>query len=222
MAALALAGLLASFATVAPSARTGSDIAGIARVIDGDTLEIQGIRVRLEGIDAPESDQNCGGLDRTWLCGIAATQLLEKLTARSEVHCVSHGTDRYRRMLGHCLANGVDLNAEMVRKGMAWAFVRYSATYIAVEASARAQQIGIWQGASQPAWEFRARRWHVAEAEAPKGCAIKGNISRNGHFYHLPWSPFYGRVKISPERGERWFCSEAEALAAGWLPAGVH
>jgi hypothetical protein len=61
----------------------------------------------------------------------------------------------------------------------------------------------------------------VAEQQAPDGCAIKGNITENGHIYHMPWSPWYGRVKVDPAQGERWFCSEAEAKSAGWRSAGL-
>jgi hypothetical protein len=89
------------------------------------------------------------------------------------------------------------------------------------EAEARALKVGIWQGEAEPAWVFRARRWAGAEEAAPKGCAIKGNVSANGRIYHLPWSPWYGKVRIDEKKGERWFCSESEAMAAGWRPAAV-
>ena len=104
----------------------------------------------------------------------------------------------------------------MTRTGMAWAFVKYSDTYVQEEALARSEGIGIWRAPTQPAWEFRAERWAVAEQEAPEGCPIKGNISRNGRIYHPPWSPWYSHTKISVEKGERWFCSEDEAIEAGW------
>ena len=53
------------------------------------------------------------------------------------------------------------------------------------------------------------------------GCAIKGNVTRNGRIYHMPWSPWYGQVTIDETQGKRWFCSETEAMAAGWRPAMV-
>jgi hypothetical protein len=122
-------------------------------------------------------------------------------------------------MLGLCSLGAIDLNAEMVRRGLAWAFVKYSRTYVDAEAEARTLRLGIWDGEATPAWIYRARAWEQADDAAPGGCAIKGNISRAGHVYHLPWSPWYGKVKVDPQRGERWFCSEAEAQAAGWRPA---
>jgi hypothetical protein len=72
---------------------------------------------------------------------------------------------------------------------------------------------------AQPAWEFRETRWAGAEQEAPEGCAIKGNITGNGQIYHMPWSTWYGKVKVEPAKGERWFCTEDEAQTAGWRAA---
>jgi hypothetical protein len=110
----------------------------------------------------------------------------------------------------------------MVREGYAWAFVKYSTSYVQEEAEARALHIGIWQGKAEPAWEFREHRWAGAEQDAPKGCAIKGNVTAHGRIYHMPWSPWYGKIRIDEAKGKRWFCTEAEALAAGWRPVAVH
>ena len=60
------------------------------------------------------------------------------------------------------------------------------------------------------------------EQAAPNGCAIKGNVTAHGRIYHMPWSPWYEQVKIEARKGKRWFCSEAEALAAGWRPVAMH
>ena len=62
------------------------------------------------------------------------------------------------------------------------------------------------------------KRWAAAEQQAPEGCAIKGNVTKHGSIYHMPWSPWYAQIKIEPDKGKRWFCTEAEALAAGWRP----
>ena len=68
--------------------------------------------------------------------------------------------------------------------------------------------------------EYRADRWGRVVADAPDGCPIKGNISSSSErIYHTPWSPWYGRTKITESKGERWFCDEAEAQAAGWRAA---
>lgn len=224
--ASALVGVLAwALLLLLPTSETTAartNISGPARVIDGDTLEVAGERVRLEGIDAPEMAQTCGKrLWGSWSCGKAAAAALEHLLGNQRIACEDRGTDNYGRMLGVCFLDKRDINAWMVREGLAWAFVKYSRSYVSEEAAARAQHIGIWQGKAQPAWLFRAERWEGAKDVAPKGCAIKGNISANGHIYHLPWSPWYSKVRIDERRGERWFCSEAEALAAGWRPAAA-
>jgi endonuclease YncB( thermonuclease family) len=201
------------------SAKPAPLVAGRATVIDGDTLEIEGRRIRLEGIDAPEAAQTCGGgWFGTWKCGVAATAQLRWLVGGRRVECESVGTDKYGRMLGLCTADNRDVNAEMVRTGHAWAFVKYSKRYEAIESEARKQRVGIWKGEAEAPWAYRERHWQVAEVEAPKGCAIKGNITENGRIFHMPWSPWYARVKVEPEKGERWFCSEAEATEAGFRP----
>ncbi len=204
------------------SPRNGA-IAGVARVVDGDTIVVSDMRVRLEGIDAPEAGQTCGRpLGGTWPCGTEATHALAALIGGRPVECLPRGLDKYGRVLGVCFLDRQDINAWMVREGHAWAFTRYSASYVREEAEARARRIGIWQGEAQPAWEYRARRWAGAEPEAPKGCAIKGNITANGKIYHMPWSPWYAQIKMDPDKGRRWFCTEAEALAAGWRPVNIH
>ncbi len=213
-------GLLLLFPVRETAAR--GTLSGPARVIDGDTIVIAGTHVRLEGIDAPERAQTCGrALAGKWACGKSAAAALEHLLAHQSVDCQDRGTDKYGRMLGVCYVGTRDINAQMVREGLAWAFVKYSRSYVHEEAEARALRIGIWQGTAEPAWDFRAERWRGAQQVAPRGCAIKGNVSRNGRIYHLPWSPWYGKVRIDEKKGERWFCSESEALAAGWRPAIV-
>jgi hypothetical protein len=104
----------------------------------------------------------------------------------------------------------------MVLDGYAWAFRRYSEDYAGDEDLASQQGLEIWQANTQTAWDYRAAKWDVAAQEAPKGCPIKGNISSSGRIYHAPWSPWYAKTKVSVEKGERWFCSEREALDAGW------
>lgn len=181
-------------------------------IVDGDTFDLEGTRIRVNGIDAPEFAQTCG----KWRCGEDSLQMLDRLIQSGSVKCKGLGEDGYGRTIGVCTVNGLDIGAEMVRSGMAYAFVKYSDVYIDQEAIARENRVGIWQGDFQKPWDYRAEKWAVAEQEAPQGCPIKGNISENGHIYHAPWSPWYRKTKVSEEQGERWFCSEAEAVAAGW------
>jgi len=194
-------------------------IQGAARVVDGDTLEVGDRAVRLHGIDAPESAQRCsGGPARFRACGAVATEALTQLANESRTTCEVHGFDDYDRAIATCFVDGVDVGRELVREGLAMAFVRYSDDYIEEEAAARAAERGLWRTDWQAPWEFRARRWQTAEQEAPNGCPIKGNISQDGErIYHTPWgSQWYSRTRISTGNGERWFCSEREALDAGW------
>jgi endonuclease YncB( thermonuclease family) len=224
--AFALAGAfaIASVFAVPTGATHGAErLSGRAIVIDGDTIAIGATHVRLEGIDAPEASQSCARRSMgTWSCGAAATKALAGLIGDRRVDCEARGHDKYDRVLGVCFVDGRDINAEMVREGLAWAFVKYSTTYVEVEAEARTLKTGIWQAETEPAWVYREKRWQSAETAAPNGCAIKGNVTAHGQIYHMPWSPWYGKVRIEAAKGERWFCTEAEAKQAGWRPAIVH
>lgn len=225
--AIALAtGMLGTVMMASAGAAVGPGpipLTGTARVIDGDTIELGGTRVRLEGIDAPESSQTCPRKWMgSWACGTAATTALAKMVEHATVSCQPQGLDKYGRTLAVCFVGDQDVNAAMVRQGYAWAFVKYSSLYVQQEAQARLERIGIWQADATPAWEFRHKHWAVAEEAAPKGCAIKGNITKHGKIYHMPWSPWYAQIKMDAAKGKRWFCTEAEAVAAGWRPAHAH
>lgn len=196
----------------------GAALAAEVHVIDGDTLKVNGKTIRIFGIDAPEAGQNCrqpgGG---TWQCGQAAISQMEKAVAKGDVTCDDRGLEAYGRTLSVCKVVGLDLGRLMVKEGVAWAFRKYSHDYAETEDQARAAGVGIWEQESETPWDYRAKRWEVAKQEAPEGCPIKGNINRKGeHIYHTPWSPWYAKTKVSVEKGERWFCDEGEAIAAGW------
>lgn len=207
-------------ALTGPESGEPAVIVGLGRVVDGDTLDVGSTRVRLEGIDAPEMAQTCQtATGESWDCGKKATAYLRSLAEQRNLACDRTGTDKYRRTLAVCYEDGINVNEAMVRAGLAWAFVRYSTQFVDVEAEARAQKIGVWQGPAEAPWDFRHSGLQVAAMAMPKSCSIKGNISSHGHIYHLPDSPWYGSVKIDESRGERWFCSEDEARAAGWRPA---
>jgi len=195
----------------------GPAIAAEVRVIDGDTISIDNVHYRLHGIDAPEAGQRCnesgGG---TWRCGDEATRHLEQLIGEAVPVCDNRGIDDYDRILSVCTVDGRELNRSMVTDGYAWAFRRFSEDYVTEEDEAAQRGLEIWQAETPTPWDYRAAKWEVAIQEAPEGCPIKGNISNNGRIYHAPWSPWYTRTKVSLDKGERWFCSEREALDAGW------
>lgn len=186
------------------------------QIVDGDTLTVDGTTYRLHGIDTPEHGQKCKGQTKDWPCGRVATNRLAELTTGRSISCDNRGSDDYDRIIAVCMADDIELNATLVSEGLAWAFVKFSDDYVAEEETARQAGLGVWQAPTETPSEYRARRWDVAAQEAPEGCPIKGNISKNGMIYHAPWSPWYSRTKISLEKGERWFCSEREALDAGW------
>jgi endonuclease YncB( thermonuclease family) len=221
----------------------GARIAGPAEVSDGDTLVVGGLRVRLFGADAPESAQLCGTAGGgEWDCGAAATDRLRDLVEGETVTCAITERDLYGRVVAACAAGGRDLGAAMVGEGLAWAYRAYSDAYVGAEDEARAAGRGVWQGEALVAWDWRRGGWQAASgaveaapAEPPEpakadppapvavagDCRIKGNTNAAGErIYHTPASPWYARVQIDAARGQRWFCTEAEAEAAGWREAG--
>ena len=215
-----------------------ADVAGRARVIDGDTIEVGSVRVRLFGLDAPESAQGCLEGSRRWPCGEQATRALSGRIDGRSVACEERDRDRYGRVVAVCRYGGQDVNAWLVREGWAIAYRRYSMAYVGAEADAKAAKRGVWRGKFVPPWDWRrgdrlesASRGDRVKAtrDAPRvavrdggGCNIKGNISHNSgkRIYHMPGDRDYERTRISTSRGERYFCSEAEARAAGWRRAG--
>jgi endonuclease YncB( thermonuclease family) len=207
------------------SAPAAPALEGAARVIDGDTLDLSGTRIRLHGIDAPERDQHCTRDDGTrWACGRWAHAVLAGLIGGAPVACEGRGTDRYGRTVAVCHARGRDLGEAMVAAGAALAYTAYSADYVEAEKGAMFAGLGLWTGPVErpEAHRAAARAARPAPAAAdpvPGDCRIKGNISASGRIYHLPGQRDYDRVRIRPDLGQRWFCSEAEARAAGWRPA---
>ncbi len=123
------------------------EIRGAARVLTGDTLEINGQIVGLFGVAAPQRNERCLAGSLPWLCGPAAVQHMEKLVAGQEVVCRIHAIDReLKRKLGGCLAGGRDLALQMVGAGWAAADPKEGGAYLSTQAKARAAGIGIWQG----------------------------------------------------------------------------
>jgi len=212
--------LLALLALLPGAGLAASTLTGRAEVVDGDTIRLGTTVVRLADIDAPELGQHCDGPRELQHCGVVATNFLADRIAGETVTCAVAGLDDYGRSIATCSHQGQDLSAWLVAEGYALAFVRYSARLVPLQEEAEAKLAGLWQARLEPPWDYRARRWQAAEQSAPNGCAIKGNISQSSgdRIYHTPWSPHYDRTRITESQGERWFCSEGEALAAGWRP----
>jgi endonuclease YncB( thermonuclease family) len=157
---LAGAGLLTGLLLVIPAAASAAPlIQGAASVIDGDTIEIRGERIRLDAIDAPESSQLC--LDtsgKRFRCGQKSAFALADMIGRFTVSCLPKGRDRYKRVVAVCFKGETNLNAWMVAQGWAVAFRKYGIDYISQEDEARLARRGIWAGTFEMPWDWRARK----------------------------------------------------------------
>ena len=202
---------------------------------DGDTLTINGTRFRLDGIDAPEIDQNC--LDpegQSYACGAAASDALKKFTQERPINCEDLGPDPKHptRRIGRCSADGVDLHRWLVKEGWALNFEPYArGRFKEDEAEARAGHFGIWKGCFVVPQDFRYSRKDGSKLlgancppdardklflAVPSECAIKGKHALRAWpyqgIYHVPGCGSYRRTT----KPDRWFCSEEDALAAGF------
>jgi endonuclease YncB( thermonuclease family) len=222
---------------------------GTIRVVDGDTFEVGGATVRLHAIDAPETDQMCSDAQRpAWACGEWVRAQTRALYQGKRASCHAMDTDRYGRTVAKCSVDGLDVGERLVSDGLAFAYREYGMDYDLVEKGAAVNGRGLHAtGVMSPA-AFRAaqraqarpstlrtdtgaktvtvnrgappKRSLLPNAQNP-ACTIKGNISVSSgeRIYHVPGQEHYGKTRISIGKGERWFCSEAEARAAGWRKA---
>jgi endonuclease YncB( thermonuclease family) len=212
---------------------------------DGDSIAVDGIRFRLDGIDAPELDQICiEESGDTWPCGKEARDRLRALIGDRSVHCdTKAGDPAYPgRLIGLCRveADNESLNQRLVREGWAVAFEPYAkGRFKDEQATAESTRMGLWRGCFAAPRDHR--RWNKKSAEVlgtcntvdaakirellfpddpamPVGCSIKGKISwrarLTGHrgIYHIPGCRSYQRT-TNPNR---WFCSEEDAVGAGF------
>ena len=216
-----------AFACVNPG--HAQTVQGSASAVDGDTLEVAGKRVRLFGIDAPETDQTCQKDGASWACGKAATEQLSALVLSQQVDCRGTGVDQYGRMLAVCTAGAEQLNQVMIEQAWAVAYRQYSDDYSAAELHARSNRLGIWSSTFLLPSDYRHSKLPAAFASIPAtrqrtnadsptrtgGCLIKGNRNRRGEWiYHIPDMPYYEQT-----RAEEMFCTEAQAEAAGYRRA---
>ena len=131
-------------------------MAGGARIIDGDTLDLDGKRIRLYGIDAPERAQTCTRGNRNWNCGTEATAALVQAIGDRTLTCEKKDVDRYDRIVAICHAGDVDLNTWMVRNGWALAYRQYGGEiYGANERAAKNDKAGVWSGQFENPWDWR-------------------------------------------------------------------
>ena len=125
------------------------------RVVDGDTIHLNGEKIRFTGIDTPELKQTCVKEGFTEPCGITAKEILIKKIGDNKVECISEGKDRYERTLAECFVNGESLSSYLVRRGYAFAYRRYSKKYILDEDYAKANQVGMWSMEFDYPWDYR-------------------------------------------------------------------
>ena len=142
------------------SAASADDLIGQASIVDGDTLEIHGARVRIFGIDAPEADQLCRNEEsELYRCGQKASNLLFDDIDRRPVECIEVDRDRYKRAVSVCTVAGTDIADWLVRNGLARDWPRYSkGSYAAAQADAKREQRGVWVGSFKEPWKYRACR----------------------------------------------------------------
>ena len=192
------------------------------RIIDADTIELYGKKIRFNGIDAPEMKQKCEDKNRKmYFCGISSRDALESLILRMPdqmIECQYRGKDVYDRFIADCSIGKININMWLVENGWALAYRKYSKKYVKNENIAKSNRVGIWSGKFVKPWDWRrGKRLNTKIPKSKNKCLIKGNISSDGErIYHLEDAQNYNQTRISTERGERWFCSFEEAEEHGW------
>lgn len=191
------------------------------RVIDGDTFVVGRETVRLFGIDAVETEQTCRTeAGAPWGCGAWVTDEVRKRYAGRRADCTTRDVDRYGRTVATCDIGGRDVGRDLVRDGLAFAYRRYSMRYDLDEKGAAVARRGLHGHLVQSPADFRRSGPPPPAAQTATNCVIKGNISSKGtRIYHVPGQQHYGRTRINTTKGERWFCTEPDARAAGWRRA---
>ena len=125
------------------------------KVVDGDTIHLNGEKIRFSGIDTPELKQTClkEGIQNP--CGVIAKQILIGKIGNNNVKCISEGKDQYKRILAECFVNNESLSSYLVRRGYAFAYRRYSKKFIPDEDYAKKKQIGMWSMEFDYPWDYR-------------------------------------------------------------------
>ena len=128
-----------------------------AKVVDGDTIHLDGQKIRFSGIDTPEINQVCNKNDEIIKCGILAKELLISMIGNNKVKCVNEGVDRYKRILAECFVNNQSLSKFLVREGFAFAYRKYSTKFIEDEDYAKKNKKGMWSMIFEYPWDYRRK-----------------------------------------------------------------
>ena len=125
------------------------------KITDGDTIKINGEKIRFSGIDTPELNQSCAKKGVKNSCGLKAKQILIDKIVDNKVKCIKEGKDRYKRILAECFVNNESLSRYLVRSGYAFAYRKYSKKFIIDEDYARSNKLGMWSMEFEYPWDFR-------------------------------------------------------------------
>ena len=125
------------------------------KITDGDTIKINGEKIRFSGIDTPELNQTCAKEGVKNSCGLTAKQILIDKIIDNKVKCIKEGKDRYKRILAECFVNNESLSRYLVRSGYAFAYRKYSKKFIIDEDYARVNKLGMWSMEFEYPWDFR-------------------------------------------------------------------
>ena len=128
------------------------------KIVDGDTIHINGEKIRFTGIDTPELKQTCINNGTKNPCGITAKEILIEKIADNKVECISEGKDQYKRTLAECFVNNESLSSYLVRSGYAFAYRKYSKKFVADEDYAKEKQAGMWSMDFDYPWDYRKKR----------------------------------------------------------------
>jgi endonuclease YncB( thermonuclease family) len=124
-------------------------------VVDGDTIHLNGEKIRFTGIDTPELKQTCVKDKTKKPCGTKAKQMLINKIGNNNIECIREGRDQYKRTLAECFINNESLSSYLVRNGYAFAYRKYSKKFITDEDYARTKKIGMWSMKFEYPWDYR-------------------------------------------------------------------
>lgn len=211
----------------AADGRMAAPISGDAKavsVFDGDSFTLADQHIHLAGIDAPELGQLCPrASERGARCGLMAGYELRKrlqLEPRP-LRCWPQGPETDGAVVATCAAGEDDVALQLLEAGYAWALSDAQIDYRLAEEKARGAGLGLWAGGVTAPWDWRRERERATAPGPDEGCVIAGIIEASGtRLYYGPLDPDYGGKAVRPEKGERWFCSEEQARAAGWRRKG--
>ena len=125
------------------------------KIVDGDTIYLDGEKIRFTGIDTPELKQTCSKDGVKTSCGEIAKQILIKKIGNNSIECIREGKDRYKRTLAECFVNNKSISSYLVRSGYAFAYRKYSKKFIIDEDFAKDNKVGMWSMKFEFPWDYR-------------------------------------------------------------------